>query len=621
MIRPGGGVPLRRRREGVDRITRLFTKRAGALLACLATCVGFVAVGASAIPARASAATSNADVTFALSPAVIPNYLFPIMSAAHFSNVNRYQFQALLYRPLYWFGKGDQPTINESLSLADLPVFSDGGKTVTITMKKYDWSDGQPVTSEDVIFFMQMLEAEESIWADFVPGEFPANVVSMAAPNPSTVVFRLNRAYSQTWFLYNELSQITPLPQHSWDKESATDAIGNYTTTTAGAKAVFNYLTREATSSSTYDTNPLWQVVDGPFKLMTYDTSGYTVFAANPKYSGKVKATYSELTLEPFTTDAAEFTALRDGELDYGYTPPEDSGQIPVISRDGYVSKPWIGWSINYFPMNMNNPAVGPIFRQLYFRRAFQEMVNQPADIKSALYGYGHPTYGPVPIEPKGDLATKQEATNPYPFSPTNSVALLKANGWDVRPGGVTTCVKPGTAAGDCGTGITKGEKMVFNLQYNNGFSYVTQFMQQLKLNLEHYDGITLNLATAPFDTILANAAPCKGAACTWQMENWGQGRSYGPDYYPTGESIFETGSRSNVGGYSNPINDANINATHTVTGTAVLHRYENYLAKQLPVVWQPDPDFQISEISTRLSGVTQSPLLNFTPEFWQLAG
>ena len=160
---------------------------------------------------------------------------------------------------------------------------------------------------------------------------------------------------------------------------------------------------------------------------------------------------------------------------------------------------------------------------------------------------------------------------------------------------------------------------MVFNLQYNNGFTYVTQFMQQLKSNLAQ-DGIQLALTTAPFNTILANATPCKGATCTWQMENWGQGWSYGPDYYPTGESIFETASNINEGNYSNPVNDANINATHTVTGTAVLYKYENYLAQQLPVVWQPDPDFQISEISNKLTGVTQSPLLNFTPEFWKLA-
>jgi len=502
------------------------------------------------------------------------------------------------------------------------PVYSNAGKTVTIKLKKYAWSDGKPVTADDVLFFMDMLKAEKSIWPVYVPGEFPDNVTAMSAPNASTVVFTLNSAYSSNWFLYNELSQITPLPSHAWDKTSATGAVSDTNSaTTTGAAAVWKYLTAQAMSPTTYATNPLWQIVDGPFKLKSFSTTGLTVFVPNAKYSGPVKADYAELTLEPFTTDAAEFNALRAGTIDYGYVPPEDSSQIPLLTSDGYKSNPWIGWSINYFPMNMNNPTVGPIFRQLYFRQAFQEMVNQPTDIKKALYGYGYPTYGPVPIEPKNVLATKQESTNAYPFSATKSPALLKSNGWKVVPGGVTTCAKPGTAKGDCGTGITAGEKMVFNLQYNNGFTYVTQFMEQLKSNLEKYDGVQLNLTSAPFDTVIANAAPCKvSASCTWQMENWGQGWSYGPDYYPTGESIFETGSGINEGSYSNPVNDANINKTHIVSGTAVLATYENYLANQLPVVWQPDPDFQISEIKSGLTGVTQSSLLNYTPENWSLS-
>ena len=103
-------------------------------------------------------------------------------------------------------------------------------------------------------------------------------------------------------------------------------------------------------------------------------------------------------------------------------------------------------------------------------------------------------------------------------------------------------------------------------------------------------------------------------------MGDWGIGWSYGPDYYPTGESIFATGSGENFGSYSNPVNDANINATHLVSGTAVLDKYENYLSKELPVIWMPDPDSQISEVSAKLKGVTQSPLLNYTPEFWTLS-
>ncbi|MBW4077665.1 MAG: peptide ABC transporter substrate-binding protein [Acidobacteria bacterium] len=596
----------------------LFHKPVRVALGALIASSSLVAAGAGALGSSASASTTN--ITFALPPAVTPNYIFPVMGAAYYSNVNLYQFQAEMFRPLYWFGNGASPTFNPTLSLAQAPVYSNAGKTITIKMKSYKWSNGKPVTSADVLFFMDMLKAETKIWPVYVPGEFPDNVVSMSAPNASTVVFNLDKAYSTTWMLYNELSQITPLPAAAWDKTSVNGTVGNNAGTTAGAQAVWKFLTAQAQTVATYATNPLWQVVDGPFKLKQFDSTGHTVFVPNPSYSGPVKVSYGSLTLQPFTTDAAEYNALRAGTVDYGYVPPQDSGQIPLLKSQGYNSSPWIGWSINYFPLNYNNPTVGPIFRQLYFRQAMQEMVNQPTDVKKALYGYGYPTYGPVPIEPKNNLSTPQEAANPYPFNPSKSKALLTSHGWTVKPGGTSTCTNPGTGPTQCGAGIAKGAALNFNLQFATGYTYVSQEMQQLKSNLAQ-DGIQLNLTSAPFNTVIATAAPCKvGPSCSWQMENWGQGWSYGPDYYPTGESIFETGSGINEGSYSNPINDANINATHTISGTAVLYKYENYLAKQLPDIWQPNPDFQISEIRSTLKGVSQSSLLNFTPEYWKLS-
>ena len=50
-----------------------------------------------------------------------------------------------MYRPLYWFGQGRQPTMNPPLSLAAPPVYSEGNTVVTIHLKPYLWSDGKPV--------------------------------------------------------------------------------------------------------------------------------------------------------------------------------------------------------------------------------------------------------------------------------------------------------------------------------------------------------------------------------------------------------------------------------------------------------------------------------------------
>ena len=128
--------------------------------------------------------------------------------------------------------------------------------------------------------------------------------------------------------------------------------------------------------------------------------------------------------------------------------------------------------------------------------------------------------------------------------------------------------------------------------------------------------GIKITLTTASFNTVLGNAVPCTGKSCTWEIDSWGGGWVYAPDYYPSGELLFQTGAGSNSGSYSDKTNDALIHATNF--GDATLAAYENYLAKSLPVVWQPNQAYAITEIQNNLQGVTpQNPLLTINPENW----
>ena len=130
--------------------------------------------------------------------------------------------------------------------------------------------------------------------------------------------------------------------------------------------------------------------------------------------------------------------------------------------------------------------------------------------------------------------------------------------------------------------------------------------------------GITLNLSQAPFNTVIGTAVPCTGAKCTWEMQNWGGGWVYAPDYYPTGESIFQTGAGSNSGSYSNPAIDKLIVDTNNQSGTDVLLKYEDALAKDLPAVWQPNYTYSLTEIAGGLNGVDpQNPFGLITPEDW----
>ncbi len=99
---------------------------AGALAAGLAVVVA--ACGASTgATTVGTTPVSGGTATYALAPASYANYIFPFMAGpnglSEFTTYNVNDFQYLLYRPLYWFGKGIQPYLNQSLSLAYLPVY------------------------------------------------------------------------------------------------------------------------------------------------------------------------------------------------------------------------------------------------------------------------------------------------------------------------------------------------------------------------------------------------------------------------------------------------------------------------------------------------------------------
>ena len=51
---------------------------------------------------------TKTSATFAEQPGAIPNYIFPLASSQFYSAANVFQFQYLMYRPLYSFGTNGQ---------------------------------------------------------------------------------------------------------------------------------------------------------------------------------------------------------------------------------------------------------------------------------------------------------------------------------------------------------------------------------------------------------------------------------------------------------------------------------------------------------------------------------
>jgi peptide/nickel transport system substrate-binding protein len=590
---------------------------------------------------------SGGTVTWAEPPSDVPNFIFPFMSLAFFSVTNLSQFQQLMYRPLYWFGKGASASLDPSLSLAQTPVYSDNNTTAVINLKNYKWSNGETVTATDIMFWMNMMHAEKTNWAAYAPGTFPDNIKSITINSPTQLTFVTTKPYNPLWLTYNQFSQITPMPK-AWDITATGGAPGSggcsgaaYGTADTACAAVYTFLSKQAgydpanakganNSLTTYATNPLWQVVDGPWHLTHFDASGDVTMVPNPTYSGPIKPTISVFKEVPFTSDSAEFNSLVAGNIDFGYLPTQDitaPAKSPLVAGannprlSDFALAPLYLYGINYFPYNFNstgdNGNAGKIFNQPYFRQAMQDLVDQPLFDNKVFKGYAVPTYGPVPVIPP-TYASKQEQDNPYPYNPAKAKSLLTSHGWKVVPSGTSTCTDAGSGASQCGAGIPAGAELNFNLQYATGTTWITQLMNTEKSSWAQA-GINITLSSASFDTVLGIAVPCTGgSSCTWELQDWGGGWEFSPDYYPTGEEIFSTGAGSNSGSYSNATNDANTDATNA--SAINLDKYQNFLATDLPVIWQPNPAYSMSEISNKLHGATPQNVFGYlTPENWYL--
>ncbi len=604
---------------------------AGLAAAVLAAGCGSSSAGSPSGSAGPRAKGGTAMI--ALPAGVTYNWIFPFYSIADASVYNINQFQWLMYRPLYMFGNNTNTSvaINYPLSPANAPVYSDGGKTVTISLKGWKWSDGESVDARDVIFFLNMVEAEKSVWYAYSKGLLPDNITSYQATGPNQVTLRLASAYSSIWYTYNQLAELTPMPL-AWDVTSLGAAPGSGGCSTDSAadhwakcQAVYSFLTAQAKQAATYATSPLWSVVDGPWKLSSFSTDGHVTMVPNKAYSGSPKPALSAIEFLPFTSDATEYTALKTGQADVGNIPTQDLPQKPASSAlpsanplgSGFKLEPFYSYGITYAQPNFNNPQVGYLVRQLYIRQALQRVFDQPGIIKGIFRGYGIPTSGPAPNSPPGNpwIPATQKANGgqgPYPFSIAAAKSLLTSHGW-AATGGVMTCQDPAK----CGTGITKGEQLKLTIEYSTGVASVTAAWQIYKSDASEA-GIDITLVGKSFNTIIGESAPCApmGPKCAVQVFAYGGWNFDGPGYEPTGEPLFQTGAGSNSGNYSNPEMDKLISETHTSSSMAVFHRYATYGAQQLPYLWAPST-YGIQAVNATLHNVTFSTLFTLLPEYW----
>ncbi len=621
--------PREAMRPDVLRGRRRVSRRAAALGSVAVVVIAAVLTTTSVATGapRATKAHSGGTATFALQPGTAPKMILPFF-ASEYAGTPLYDFMFQMYRPLYWF-TGKVFKLTEKDSLAYLPQYNANDTAVTLKLKPWYWSDGEKLSPNDIAFFMGLLSAEKTNWWAYLPGDFPTNVASTTYDDAAdTVTFHLKTRVNPTWFTLNQLSLVEPMPL-AWELSGPgkkADCSGEAPKLEATAcVAVYRYLQHEASDTATYASNPLWQVVDGPFRISSYSPGGLTVvLVPNKKYSGPDKPKIGAFDLKSFTSDAAEYDVLRSGtSLTVGYLPFTDAPTKPTNAAvganplAGYKLEPWPEWADNGMEVNYDNPTTGPVERQLYFRQALASLIDQQTIARVAYKGYAFAEYGPVPPTPVTPYLTKYERSDPYPFSIANARHDLSSHGWTIPKTGPATCTKPGTGPHDCGAGIPKGRELAMSLLYPSG-------IESYQVELEDFQsdarkaGLYLSLRPRPENTIIADAPPCtsKQSACSWQIVYFGTS-SFAPEWFPDLGILFICHSVANEMNYCNSSLDALYEKVYSQKGLTAQHEVENFLTRQAVTISGPVPDGQLTEVSDKLGGYVQSGTGAITPQDW----
>ena len=470
----------------------------------------------------------------------------------------------LMYPSLLWINRFSQ--IDWSRSLATAVTTSDNTNFL-ITMRPWHWSDGVPVTAGDVAYSFALDKGLGPDWVDYGQGGLPYIVKSLKVLSATQLVITTTHAVNPTWFIYNAISGLAPLPEHAWKK---------YT---------LDQMYQLQTTPSFYD------VVDGPLKLQRFDVGLDAVFVPNPAWEGP-KMHFTRLVFNFIQGDGVAVQGVEAGDLDEGALPTDlyasihnHPGLYTVILRQSHAE--------NVIAINFKNPNVA-FFRDVRVRQAMIDAIDQVGINRGLEHGAGDPGYGPVPRSYTQFLSPQMQAGSyPVGYDPANAKALLAAAGYTPGRDGIM---------------VKDGKRLAFTYLEESGTDAIVELDEIIAAQLRDV-GIEMKIRVMDFNQILAVMA---GPADGWQATGVGQPINN----YPSGEGSYQTGAFQNFGGYSDPKMDSLINENINKPGLAPLFAYETYVAQQQPVIFGPR-ERSVILVNNRLHGIAEfiDPVGMYAPD------
>jgi peptide/nickel transport system substrate-binding protein len=568
--------------------------------------------------AKSSAATSKASavqggvITSSLiggaASASSPNWLLPVITLSTFTGPN-IEVQQMVWRPLVALTSNLQ--IDYSKSIVQSVTGMDKNTVIDIKMNpKWKWSDGRPVTAQDVEFDWNLIKASCPTVSNCQYGAatpiFPAGVKSFDVISPSEFHIVLTGPFNIGTWVSNHLILFSPLPAQVMTKNPTNGKVicpDTYCNNAKDAAAEFSFLSSVADKP----TNKVWSVGDGPWLLGPWVTNQSYTFYRNSHYTGGPLAHATKFIWEYFTSDQAELNALEAGQLDLGYVPLSQSNLAKLSGYQLHRYYPLLAEFINLNQGSLTNPTVSKkctrsiceMFNMLQVRQALQMTIDQLGWSKTILHGNALPhcsTLAPIPTVFYGPYSKYC----PYPFNLAKAKSTLIKAGFKLVGSAMTY-------EGPTGGSLPKdGASLTFVLGYPTGDTVANQEALLWQASL-HKIGVTMSLKQLTFNSVLAQTNQSSANINTWDASNLTGLWYLYPNLVPTGDIDYVCGGGGNFGGYCNQKMNSLVNDQLHKQGLQSTYDYAKYAADQLPGMLNIPTPANLIEVKSTIGGFSNA--------------
>lgn len=410
---------------------------------------------------------------------------------------------------------------------------SGGGMTVTVDLKAdANWSDGTPVTSNDILFTLQVVMDDANPVKSRDGYEL---ITDIDVSDPKKAVIRFSEVYGPYLTLFSDVDAVLPL----------------------------HILSNSDISKSEFNRAP---VGSGPFQFVRWESGAFIELEANPNYREAGKPGVDKLIFSIVPSREVAAAQMKTGQVDAMWNLIET--QIPEFQELPDVNllvtpSP----NLEYMGLNLSDPASmsdgfsdpnssHPVLGDLVVRQAIALAIDKQS-IVNKLFG-GLTTTAVSPLSPfhwANDPSLK--ATE---FDPEKAKRILDEAGWKVGSGSVRE--KDGVVM-RLRTMTTTGSKLRLQTQ---------QVVQQNLLDV----GINMQITNVPAAVLFGKTGPLQSGDYDIAEDTWG------PELDPAGflSILFHSKSLPPNGWdffrFNNPEQDAAIDA-----GNSALDREDRKVGYQ----------------------------------------